>query len=62
MKLLAYISGIIGIISIVLAVIARLFLPYKMLFGMAALTYLRFTNTMLLFTIVFMLCHHLKEK
>ena len=62
MKFLAYISGIIGIISIVLAVITRLFLPYKMLFGMAALTYLRFTNTMLLFTIVFMLCYHLKEK
>lgn len=62
MKMLAYISGIIGIISIVLAVVARLFLPYKMLFGLAAITYLRFTNTMLLFTIVFMLCHHLKEK
>lgn len=60
--MLAYISGIIGIISIVLAVVARLFLPYKMLFGLAAITYLRFTNTMLLFTIVFMLCHHLKEK
>ncbi len=60
--MLAYISGIIGIISIVLAVVARLFLPYKMLFGMAAITYLRFTNTMLLFTIVFMLCHYLKEK
>ncbi len=62
MKFLAYLSGIIGIVSIILGFIARLFMPYKVLFGLGALTYLRFTNTMLLFTIVFLLLYYMKEK
>ncbi len=42
-----------GIISIILAVIARVFLPGKVLLGLASITYLRLTITMLLFTLTF---------
>jgi hypothetical protein len=35
------------------AIVARIFFPGKMLFGLAALTYLRITITMLLFAITF---------
>jgi len=42
-----------GIVSILLAVIARIFLPGKVLFGLASITYLRLTITMLLFTLTF---------
>jgi len=50
---LKYIAFIVGVISIVLALVARFFLPQKALLGLAALTYLRFTVTMLLFALVF---------
>lgn len=53
MTKLKYIAFLIGIISIILALVARFFLPGKILFGLAALTYLRFTVTMLLFALVF---------
>jgi hypothetical protein len=53
MKILKYIALIIGVISILLAVIARIFLPGKILFSLAALTYLRITVTMLLFALTF---------
>ena len=53
MTKLKYIAFLIGIISIILAFVARFFLPGKALFGLAALTYLRFTVTMLLFALVF---------
>jgi len=62
MKFLAYLSGIIGVVSIVLGIITRLFVPFKILFGLGAITYMRFTNTMLLFTIVFLLLYYMKEK
>lgn len=51
MTKLKYIAFIVSIISILLALIARFFLPGKALVGLAALTYLRFTMTMLLFTL-----------
>jgi hypothetical protein len=51
MKSLKYIAFVISVITMIFAVIARLFLPEKALFGLAALTYLRVTMTMLLFTI-----------
>jgi len=53
MTKLKYIASLIGIISIVLGLVARFFLPGEALFGLAALTYLRFTVTMLLFALVF---------
>ncbi|UCG92508.1 MAG: hypothetical protein JSV97_02000 [candidate division WOR-3 bacterium] len=53
MTRLKYIAFIVSIISILLALIARFFFPGKALFGLAALTYLRFTMTMLLFALVF---------
>ena len=55
MKAIYSISGLIAIITMILAVIARLFLPNKSLFGMSALSYLRVTNTMLFFTIAGMI-------
>lgn len=61
-RLLAYVSGFIAVISMMLAVIARLFLMNKALFGLSALSYLRVTNTMLLFTIAFWLFEYLKRK
>lgn len=53
MKNLKYVAFVIALITMVLAVIARLFLPEKVLFGLAALTYLRLTITMLLFSLAF---------
>ncbi len=50
MKNLKYVAFIISIITMILAVIARLFLPDKTL-GLAAITYLRLTAVMLLFTL-----------
>jgi len=44
MKILAYISGIIAVISVILAVFVRLFLIDRALIGLSALSYLRFTN------------------
>lgn len=59
MKNLKFVALVVAIITIVLAVIARLFMPDKALFGLAALTYLRLTVTMLLFALV---CHFLFTK
>ena len=42
-----------GIVTMLLAVIARIFLPGKVLLGLASLTYLRLTITMLLFALTF---------
>ncbi|OPX18446.1 hypothetical protein BXT86_01215 [candidate division WOR-3 bacterium 4484_100] len=53
MKVLKYVSLILAIICIILGIIARLFLPGKILFGLAALTYLRLTIMMLLFALTF---------
>ena len=61
-RMLAYVSGSIAIISIFLAIIARLFFINKVLFGLSALSYLRVTNTMLLFAIAFWLFEGQKKK
>lgn len=53
MKNLKYIALLLGVITMILAVIARIFLPHKVLFYLASLTYLRLTMTMLLFAIAF---------
>ncbi len=59
MKYLKYIAFILSIITFVIAIIARLFMPDKVLMGLAALTYLRLTVIMLLFSIA---CHFLFTK
>jgi hypothetical protein len=53
MKNLKHIALIIAVISIIMGIVTRIFLPGKVLFGLAAITYLRFTITMLLFSLVF---------
>ena len=53
MKSIKYIVLLIAIISFVVAVCVRFFLPQQVLFGLAPLTYLRITITMLLFAITF---------
>lgn len=45
-----------------LAVIARVFFINKALFGLSALSYLRITNTMLLFAIALCFFEGLKKK
>jgi hypothetical protein len=54
-RVLAYASGLVALISMFLAVLTRLFFLNKAVFGLSALSYLRVTNTMLLFAIVFWL-------
>ncbi len=54
-RILSKIAALAAVISMGLAVIDRLFCADKALFGMSALSYLRITDTMLLFTIVFWL-------
>ena len=61
-RFLAYVSGLIAVISMILAVVARVFFINKSLFGLSALSYLRMTDTMLLFTITFWLFECLKRK
>jgi NADH:ubiquinone oxidoreductase subunit 3 (subunit A) len=41
----------------ILGVIARLFFPWKMMFELAAITYLRLTVVLLLFSIAFYFAH-----
>lgn len=54
-RILSKIAALAAVISMGLAVIDRLFCADKALFGMSALSYLRITNTMLLFAIAFLL-------
>jgi len=61
-RILAYVSGVIAVISMILAVIARMFFVNKALFSLSALSYLRVTNTMILFAIAFWLFEYLKKK
>jgi uncharacterized membrane-anchored protein len=60
MKNLKFIALITAMVMIVLAVIARVFLPSKILFGVHTLTFLRVTVIMLLFALTFHFL--LKEK
>lgn len=53
MKMLQKIALLLGCITIILGVVARLFFPEKILFGLGAITYLRLTIVMLLFSIAF---------
>jgi hypothetical protein len=57
MKILQKIAVLLGCITMILGVIARLFFPYKILFGLAAITYLRLTVVMLLFSLAFYFGH-----
>ena len=40
-------------ITMVLSVVARVFFPFKILLGLGAITYLRLTITLLLFSLAF---------
>jgi uncharacterized membrane protein len=60
--LCAYIAGIIAIVTLILAIIARLICADKVFLGLSALTYLRLTNTMLLLAIMFILFALVEKK
>jgi hypothetical protein len=62
MKILAYTAGVLAIICVGLAIIARLFFPNKAFLSLSALSYLRSASTMILFAIAFMLFEFLKKK
>ena len=53
MKNIKFVCLVLGVVTVVLAVIARVFLPGKVLLGLASITYLRLTITMLLFALTF---------
>jgi len=53
MRILKYITLLISIISIILAVAARILAGHRPLFGLVSIAYLRITITMLLFTLTF---------
>lgn len=61
MRIVYSITGIIAFIMLIVAVIARLFLPNKVFLGLSALSYLRVTNTMLLFTLVALVFEHFQK-
>lgn len=42
-----------GLVTMLLAVISRVFMPGKVLLGLASITYVRLTVTMLLFSLAF---------
>jgi len=62
MKTIYYISSIVAVVSFIIAVVTRLFLFNKCFLGLSALSYLRVTNTMLLFTIVFVVFEYVRSK
>jgi len=62
MKIFAYLSGVVAVISVILAVIARLFFVNKAILGLSALAYLRVSNTMLLFAIAFLVLEYVNRK
>ncbi|UCF70274.1 MAG: hypothetical protein JSW49_08760 [candidate division WOR-3 bacterium] len=53
MKVLKYVAFVLGVVTMVLAVICRLLTPGNVLLGLAGLTYLRLTVAMLLFALTF---------
>ncbi|UCD19650.1 MAG: hypothetical protein JSU64_00485 [candidate division WOR-3 bacterium] len=53
MKVLKYVAFVLGVATMVLAVICRVLTPGNVLFGLAGLTYLRLTVAMLLFALTF---------
>ncbi len=62
MKTISYISGIVAAVSFIIAIVTRLFLFNKCFLGLSALSYLRVTSTMLLFTLVFIAFEYVKSK
>ena len=62
MKILAFIAGVLAVICMGLAIIARLFFPDKSLSGISALSYLRAANTIILFAIAFLVFEFTKKK
>jgi hypothetical protein len=62
MKIVYYVSSVIAVISVILAVVARLFMPNKSFLGLSALSYLRVTNTMLLFAIATLVFEYIHKK
>ena len=62
MKKLAYLTGIIAVVSFVLGFVARCFFFDKSLIGIHSLTFLRITNTMLLFAIALLLFEYVSKK
>ena len=53
MKIFKYVAFVLAVAMIVLGIICRLFMPNNILFGLGAITYLRLTAVMLLFTLSF---------
>ncbi len=62
MRIVCYVSSFIAAISVILAIVARLFLPNKSILGLSALSYLRVTNTMLLFAIAALVFEYIHRK
>lgn len=63
MKVIYYISGLVAVVSFIMAIVARLFLFNKCFFlGLSALSYLRVTNTMLLFTLAALAFEYVRNK
>ena len=62
MKVIYHISGIVAVVSFIMAIVARLFLFNKCFLGLSALSYLRVTNTMLLFTLAALAFEYVRNK
>ena len=62
MKVIYYISGIVAVVSFIMAIVARLFLFNKCFLGLSALSYMRVTNTMLLFTLAALAFEYVRNK
>ncbi len=57
MKILQKVALLFACITMILGIVARLFFPVKIMFELAAVTYLRLTMVMLLFSIAFYFAH-----
>lgn len=57
MKVLQKVALLLACITMILGIVARLFFPFKVMFELAAETYLRLTMIMLLFSLAFYFAH-----
>ncbi len=62
MRIIACLIFIGGIVSLVLGIVTRIVITDKILFGLAALTYMRFAGTLFLLSINLILLDYLFKK
>lgn len=61
MKILVWICGILAVLMVIFALIMRIFNVVEFLWVTKSINFIHFANTLILFTIAFLLCDKKKE-